>query len=240
MLFRNILLFFLALAFLGAGEKPGLLKIDGLVTIDGNPSYAEIEINSSLKNGRFYSFHKTDRVGGNFKASLPLHDEYEIVVRVDNFPQQVLTVSALNLKSEGGLNIYADFTSPEYDQKLEDLRVSVEEKLKSYRKGFDAATFEKNYGSLKADQLQYQIQVAAFRFFENFNYNNVLGFPKIIRHTDQDQITRFTMGSFSTYKEAKTLLEKIHKDSLKDAFIIAVYKGEKKLLPQLVDENILK
>lgn len=217
-----------------------MLKIDGLVTIDGKPSYAEIEINSSLKSGKFYSYHKADREAGNFKASLPLEDEYEIVVRVDHFPQQVLSVSALNLKKEGGLNVYADFTSPEYDQKLEDLRLSVEEKLKTYRNNFDAGTFEKNYGGAKADQLKYQIQVAAYRFFENFNYNNVLGYPKIIRHTDADQITRFTMGNFSTYKEAKALLEKIHKDSLKDAFIIALYKGEKKMLPQLVDENILK
>ncbi|MBL7932843.1 MAG: hypothetical protein JNL60_13120, partial [Bacteroidia bacterium] len=201
---------------------------------------AEIEINSSIKTGKFSSHLSTDNTSGNFNTRLPLNDEYEIIVKVPKFPQQVLTVSTLQVDSSGALNVYADFTSPDYDKKLEELKISVEEKLKAYRRNFDPKQFQSVYGNARTDMLVFEVQVAAYKFYENFNYNNVKGFPKIIRHTDPDQITRFTMGNYSTYNEAKKLLEKIRKDNLKDAFIIAVYKGEKKQLLQLVQENILK
>lgn len=238
MLFRNLLILCATVLFISAGDKPDLLKVDGLVTVDGVPCAADIEINSALKAGRYYSHLITTKTGGNFTTQLPLKDDYEIVVKVPNFPQQVLMVSAVSLTAAGVLNVFADFTSPEYDQKLEALKASVEEKLKLQRRYFDTGNFEKTFGNAKAELLQYQVQVAAYRFFENFNYNNVLGFPKIIRHTDPDQITRFTMGSFATYNEAKDLLSKLQKDSLKDSFIIAIYKGEKKLLSQLVNEGV--
>lgn len=240
MFFKNILFFLFSFLFFVPGEKPEFLKIEGLVTIDGKPSPAEIEINSSVKTGKFSSHLNADKANGNFITNLPVNDEYEIIVKVPKFPQQVLLVSASRLDSSEALNIYADFTSPEYDKKLEELKASIDEKFKNYRNNFDAKQFELVYGNVKADMLQYEVQVAAYKFYENFNYNNVLGFPKIIRHVDQDQITRFTMGGFSTYNEAKILLGKVREDSLKDAFIIAVYRGEKKMLLQLVQENILK
>jgi len=240
MFFKHILFFLFSFLFLTPGEKPEFLKIEGLVTIDGKPTAADIEINSSVKTGKFSTHLNTDKANGNFITNLPLNDEYEIVVKVPNFPQQVLMVSSISLDSNGALNVFADFTSPEFDKKLEELKVSSENNLKEYRKNFDPKQFGSTFGNAKAEMLQYQVQVAAFKFYENFNYNNVKGFPKIIRHTDGDQITRFTMGSFSTYNEAKALLDLIRKDSLKDSFIIAVYKGEKKMLLQLVQENILK
>lgn len=241
MFFKHILLLCFSAFFFASGEKPEFLKVEGLVTVNGIPTAADIEINSSITAGKYSSHLNADNKAGNFTASLPANDEYEIIVKVPNFPQQVLMISASDLDSSGGsLNIYADFTSPEYDKKLEELKASIEEKLKVYRKNFNAKEFESVYGNSKAEMLQYQVQIAAYKFYENFNYNNVRGFPKIIRHTDKDHITRFTMGGFATYNEAKNLLEKIRRDSLKDAFIIAVYKGEKKMMLQLVQESILK
>jgi hypothetical protein len=231
-------LFIFIIFFLSFIPEPTFLKIEGLVTVDGNPVKAEIEINSVLKNKTFSSRVDADKVQGNFFTKLPSGDEYEIIVKVDHFPQQVISINALHLDSTQVLNVFADFTSPAYDKKLEELIRSNEEKFKSTKLHFNKKNFGMKFGNSKKESLEYKVQIAAYKFYENFNYNNVLGLPRIIRKTDADQITRFTMGNFETYNEALTLLKIVQKNKLKDAFIIAFYKGEKKMLQQLVDENI--
>ena len=47
------------------------------------------------------------------------------------------------------------------------------------------------------------------------------------------------MGSFTTYNKALILLEKIQRSDVKNAFIVAAYKGERKIMQQLIDEKIL-
>jgi hypothetical protein len=64
--------------------------------------------------------------------------------------------------------------------------------------------------------------------------------PKIIRQTDNDYITRFSMGNYETFNEAQVLLEKVQQNNLEDAFIYTMYKGEKKSLYQLLEEKIVK
>ena len=105
---------------------------------------------------------------------------------------------------------------------------------------FDKKSFADNFGTARIEGLFYKVQIGAYKLFENFNYNNVLGMPKIIRQTDNDYITRFSMGNFETFNEAQTLLEKVQQHNLKDAFIYSIYNGEKKFLHQLLEEKIVK
>ena len=64
--------------------------------------------------------------------------------------------------------------------------------------------------------------------------------PKLIRQIDKEGVSRFTMGSFDTYNEALTLLREVQKNKIKDAFITASYKGERRLLSDLVQSKIIK
>ena len=236
MLFKRSVLFLLITLCLGFKTEPRLLFLEGLVTVDGVPVSAQIEISSIQKSSRISEPPGT--VNGNFSTKLPIGSEYEIVVKVDHFPQQVISLNTNGLDSTHVVNIFADFTSPEYDRKLEELIKSTEEILKKY-KTFNAKDFSSRFGNAKKEQLEYKVQIGAFKFYENFNYNNVLGLPKIIRKAENDQITRFTMGSFETYNQAQVLLEKLQKNNLKDAFIVASYMGERKILQQLLEEKIV-
>lgn len=217
-------------------EKLTYINIEGLVNIDGLPASADIEIASMHKFHssieRVYSNIKT----GEFKTALKTGDEYDIIVRVHNLPQQILNLNAKMLDSSKTLNVYVDFTTPAYDNKVEDLKRAVELKYKS---DINLSSFEKQFGKTKKDQLVYKIQVGAFKFYENFNYSSVIDLPKIIRKTDNDQITRFTMGSYSNYSEANKMLKKVQASGLNEAFIIAYYKDERKYLSQLISEKIL-
>ena len=225
----------------GIPDKPiSLLQVDGLVLIDGKPTAAQIEINSILKNRKFKTTINSNNVTGNFLANLPVDDEYEIVIKAKQFPQQVIELNTLGIDSFMVINVYADFTSPDYDKKISELSASIDEKNKKLFDKFDKKTFAGNYGNTKIEGLFYKVQIGAYKFYENFNYNNVLGMPKIIRQTDNDYITRFSMGNYETFNEAQVLLEKVQQNNLKDAFIYTMYKGEKKSLYQLLEEKIVK
>ncbi|MBA3665264.1 MAG: PD40 domain-containing protein [Bacteroidetes bacterium] len=221
------------------GEPVELLEVNGFVSIDGKPVSASIEINSTLKNKKFNTEVFANKDVGIFLTNLPADDKYELVVKVDKFPQQIIELNTTGIDSFMVLNVYADFTSPEYDKKLAELVRSVNETELKHAAAFDKADFAARYGDKKNDSLAYKVQIGAYKIFENFNYNNILGFPKIIRSTGNDYITRFVMGHYQTYNEAEELLKKIkNAHVLKDAFIIAVYKGKRKYLHELVNGKV--
>ncbi|MCW3077309.1 MAG: hypothetical protein JWO32_1918 [Bacteroidetes bacterium] len=218
-----------------------LLEVDGFVSIDGKPVAAHIEINSLFKNKKFSAEINSNKVSGTFLTNLPAGDKYELVVKVDKFPQQVIELNTVGIDSFMVLNVFADFTSADYDKKLAELTKSINETEIKKDAGFDKDAFKAKYGDVQKDSLYYKVQIAAYKIFENFNYNNVLGFPKIIRSTGNDYITRFVMGNFVTYNEAEVLLNKMKNAKvLQDAFIIANYKGKKKYLQELLTEKIIE
>ena len=215
------------------------LQVQGLVMLDGKPIKADIEVNSIVKDGKFKTNISSNKLTGSFLLNLPVNDKYELVLRLDKFPQQVIELSTLAIDSFLVINVYADFTSAEYDKKLSELNFSVSKNNKISFDKFDKKTFGANYGLKKVDGLVYKVQIAAYKLYENFNYNSLIGMPKIIRQTDNDYITRFSMGNFETFNEAQQLLEKVQSHNLRDAFIYSVYKGEKKFLHQLLQEKIV-
>ena len=75
---------------------------------------------------------------------------------------------------------------------------------------------------------------------ENFNYSKLVGLPKAQRKTYGDNITRFTLGNYKTLNETNLILEKAKKNGIKDAFIIAIYKGQKYYFTELLNQGILK
>lgn len=219
------------------GNDPApLLSVTGMVTVDGLPVSSDIQISSLKKNDRSFLNVKARESDGLFVLNLPKGDLYELVIRVKHFPPQIIELNTTNIDSSISLNTFADFISPAFDQRLEELKRSVNEKLNP---GFVPSDFEKNYGASIKNGLSYKVQIGAFRFIENFNYNAVIGMPKIIRQTDTDAITRFTMGNFETFNQANELLKKLRLNTNSDAFIIATYNGQKKYLQQLIEEKIL-
>lgn len=217
-----------------------MLEVNGFVTVDNKPVGATIQINSLFKNRRFSIDLKSNSQSGAFLTNLPAGDKYELVVKVDKFPQQVIELSTINIDSFLVLNVFADFTSAPYDKKLQELTRTISELEFKKDAEFNKEEFAQKFGNTKKDSLAYKVQIGAYKTFENFNYNNILGFPKIIRSTDSDYITRFIMGHFDTYNEALKLLNELKETKfLKGAFIIANYKGKKKYLHELITEKIL-
>jgi tetratricopeptide (TPR) repeat protein len=223
------------------GKPVELLELNGSVTIDGKPSNAEIKIKSIIENKLFNLDLNCNNNKGTFFANLPAGLKYEIKIKAGSFPEKIIELSTVNVDSFVVLNVFAEFNSSDFSKKANVLNKRFNDSINLKETIFNNEIFGSQFGDSKKEGLKFKVQIGAYKFFENFNYNNILGFPIIIRQTDNDYITRFVMGSFETYNQALELLKKVKTTKeLKDCFIIANYKGEKKYLSQLISEKILE
>ncbi len=92
-------------------------------------------------------------------------------------------------------------------------------------------------GNHCADGIIYKVQIGAYRFPNNFKYPQLreYGAAEIIPYPDG--ITRFTLKEFKTIREAEVFRQQCIKKGIKDAWITAVYKGERKTLEELIENN---
>lgn len=92
-------------------------------------------------------------------------------------------------------------------------------------------------GNHCADGIIYKVQIGAYRFPKNFKYPQLkeYGDAEIIDYPDG--ITRFTLKEFKTIHEAEVFRQKCIAKGIKDAWITAVYKGERKTLEELIANN---
>ncbi len=92
-------------------------------------------------------------------------------------------------------------------------------------------------GNHCADGLIYTVQIGAYRHPENFKYPQLkeYGPAKILPYPDG--ITRFTLHEFKTIREAEVFRQQCINKGIKDAWITATYKGERKTLEELIANN---
>ncbi|MCC7301162.1 MAG: PD40 domain-containing protein [Bacteroidia bacterium] len=92
-------------------------------------------------------------------------------------------------------------------------------------------------GNFCTDGLVFKVQIGAYRFPQNFKYPTVeeFGPAEIIAYPDG--ITRFTMKQFTNLKDAEKFRQIVIKRGITDAWITAVYKGERVLLTDLIKVN---
>ncbi|MEW6470250.1 MAG: carboxypeptidase-like regulatory domain-containing protein [Bacteroidota bacterium] len=92
-------------------------------------------------------------------------------------------------------------------------------------------------GNFCVDGLIFKVQIGAYRFPQNFKYPQLaeFGAAEIIAYPDG--ITRFTMHQYSTLREAEAFRQQVIRKGITDAWITAVYKGERTWLTELVKVN---
>jgi hypothetical protein len=223
------------------GKPVALVEVTGSVTVNGKPSDAAIEIRSLLVNSKFRSQKiNANEVTGKFLINLPAGDEYQLIFTNPKFTAQTKTVHTVGIDSFIQINVIADFYDAVTSKGLQAKSDSLIASNAALHEGFSHDEFNVKYGNTTVEGLTYQIQVAAFKFQENFNYTFILGYGKIQKNKFDDGITRFTLGNYTKFNEAWKHLSLIHNEAVKDAFIIAVYKGKKYYLTELVKSGILK
>ncbi len=222
------------------GKPTALVLVTGNVTYDNAPIKAEISVISKLSHKDYLGTFNSNSITGNYLVNLPSGNEYQIVYKYQN---TTLTkdISTAKVDSFAQIEINAEIFSDEY-LKLNYSKIDSSA-LKPENMSNLSFTNEQlltKYGNTIIDSLNYTIQIGAYKIMENFNYSRLIGLPKALRKTFPDNITRFTIGSYNTLNEANEILLKAKKNGIKDAFIIAVYKGEKYYFIELLNQQILK
>ncbi len=94
-------------------------------------------------------------------------------------------------------------------------------------------------GNTCAQGLVFKVQIAAYKFPENYKYDHLKNFgaPEIVNYPDG--ITRFTQLQFSTLKEAEVARQKIITKGQKDAWITVFINGKRYTLEELIMVDFL-
>ncbi len=92
-------------------------------------------------------------------------------------------------------------------------------------------------GGVLCGDVTYRVQIGAYRHPKNFKYPNlkIFGSAKVLDYPDG--ITRFTMKEFKTMAEAEAFRQQVIRKGTKDAWVTGWYKGERKLLQDLIKVN---
>ncbi len=96
--------------------------------------------------------------------------------------------------------------------------------------------FAERYGDKSAAGLVYKVQIAAYKFAQNFDYSLANKVGKIDKQILEDGITRFTVGSLQTFNEANALKKKMIQQGITDAFILVFVNNKRTYLEEL--ENL--
>ncbi|MCC6689972.1 MAG: PD40 domain-containing protein [Bacteroidia bacterium] len=97
-------------------------------------------------------------------------------------------------------------------------------------------------GTMCGENLQFNVQIGAYRHPDNFKYSNLKPMGKNVTKSDAvgDAISRFTMGEYRTLKDTEKLRQEIIRLGTKDAWITAIYNGKRMTLEELIPLNFYK
>lgn len=96
------------------------------------------------------------------------------------------------------------------------------------------------FGDVRVEGLTFTVQVAAYRNAANFDFSHLRALGTVEKQQLDDGVTRFTIGSFNTLREADGMRKKVNDKGNTDAFITAIYKGKRILLKDLAAANFFR
>jgi hypothetical protein len=93
--------------------------------------------------------------------------------------------------------------------------------------------FIQKYGDKSSPGLVYKVQIAAYRFPQNFDYSLANKVGKIDKQVLDDGITRFTVGVYQTFNEAQETKGKMIKQGITDAFVLVFVNNKRTYIEEL-------
>jgi len=93
------------------------------------------------------------------------------------------------------------------------------------------------FGDERAEGLEFTVQIAAYEHAENYSTGNLKTPGDINPKLLEDAITRFTIGSFETLREAEQFKKSVLNKGTNLAFVTAKYNGERVLVKDLIANN---
>ncbi|MFB6259095.1 MAG: hypothetical protein ABEH38_10415 [Flavobacteriales bacterium] len=238
-------------------DNPTLVLYKGKVKFCDEPIEANIKVLQE-HDGKELAYYTSNSSSGKFLLNLPSGKSYNIRFELKDKGSDPITknVNAIQIDSfvqvRDEINFYTQECKPdslkktkmpETDSAKKDTGKKMVLKIEKRKVGtVDTATVEmeyeemvEQYGNMKAEGLEFKVQVAAYRHPENYDYSHLTDLGKVIRKEYEDGITRFYLKkSFKTLKAADRFLKKAVDAGQLDAFVIAFMEGERTYLKEII------
>ncbi len=218
--------------------RPKMLLVKGNVSYEGKPVEARIKINVIKSDTVLYNQTSSNSVSGNYLIPLPAGSRYRISYTYDTLPVKYVELAADSITEyqEKIIDIKFDIIKPEPVVKKDTVTDNFVTKNPRHT---NTKTFAGKYGEVVIEGLEYRVQVAAYKYPKNYTYKHLTGLGQIDKTIVNNKITHITVGgSFKTLREAWDLNKKAITAGQTDAFVIAIYKGKKMYLEELVKMGI--
>ena len=229
-----------------------LVAMKGTVTIDDKPVEADVAVKYHDKDKELAKF-KSNASSGKYLFNLPVGHKYVITYRAGDF-EESMEVDATTIQT---------FTETVADKKfytatfrrlkhIQDslaaiaavdsaaLKLNVPGNLPKGNQQLTNEDVLKLWGDITSDGLTFMVQIGAYNKPQNFKYGQVASLGEVTKKQLPDGITRFTMGSYAKLNEATKLKDQVVSKGITDAFVIAIYNGQRLMLEQLVSQGIFK
>lgn len=225
----------------GIPEKPvRVVQVSGNITYNNKPVGGKLEVKNISKPEVKPLIYYSNSGNGKFLANLAANEEYELKFTYKNLEPQTKAVSTKGVDSTKYLTVIADFYSDAVLKQMEKSRDSINAVALAANKKVNFDDFRSKYGNLVLDSTTYFVQIAAYKFIENYDYSTCLRIGMKIRRSSNDLVTRFTVGNYSTFNEAEEKLKVLKEQGIKDAFIIVFHRNKYRYLVDLIKEGVYK
>ena len=239
-------------------------------TIKDSTAKAPVAMDNGMgKTNAVYANLMSNSSTGAYLVSLPAGSNYKLTYSLAGQPSQTFTVDATSLTDYSekinnvlfkGIKAAAEDTSQVARAKRDSLaavashtailipknlpdplvkttrdntpQTRYQEKLQSYAG---------RYGDIKADDLEFRVQIGAFKNADNIIYPNLEGLGKIEKLAPENGITKVVIGSsYKTLRKAHEFNKKVIEAGQSDAFVAIFYKNKRASLEELETLGIFK
>lgn len=222
------------------GKPVKVVQVTGCITYNNKPAGGKLEIRElTERNPDIYSYD-ANTTTGKFLANLPAGSKFELLFSYKNLKPQKKIISTRDIDSTTNLTVIADFYSDDVEKQLKKKSDSLMEVVRMKYGNMNYNEFREKHGNTKVDSLIYYVQIAAYKFIENYDYSTTMRIGMKIRRSTNEIITRFTVGNFDTFNEAEEKLKVLKGQGIKDAFIIVFYKNKYCYLSDLIKSGVYK
>ena len=231
-------------------HSPQIYLVKGVVKSDGAAAESNIIVENTTKNTIYKGLY-SNPVNGSYLITLPVGMAYKITYNYKSLNPQTLVIDATNIKGYTEKVNDVIFGAGAVDTlsavvKKDPLIIPKEQNQISDGGSSDNGFVPKNkiqeltlmyvnkYGEVKADELDFYVQIGAFKNANNIVYPNLSGFGKIEKIVGEDGLTRMRIGGdFKTLRKAFNYCKKIIDAGQTDAFVTVIYKEKRTTFEEL-------
>lgn len=225
----------------GMFEDAALVLVKGTVTLDDQPVQADVVV-SYADNGENHGEFKSNSKTGKYLINLPAKRDYNVTFTTVGQDPVEKTVAAADVDTFLERTFHIKFYTEKEDEIVAENK-EEEKEATDVPENLDDYTYGQildEYGKAEAEDLVFRVQIAAYRNPKNYTYDHLKDLGIVISADYGDDITRFTIGpNFNKLKKAEKFREKVVKNGQKDAFVIAIYKGKRTYLKELIKKGVL-